>query len=83
MVLYCHVTHLEIAMRTNIDIDDALLSEDMAASGLQSKKATIEEALRMLVRRHRRLNAWVDMKGLGWEGDLAEMREGRHDDPLP
>ena len=63
-------------MRTNIDIDDELLAEAMAAAGLATKKATVEEALRRLVQRHRRRSALADMAGLGWEGDLAAMRGG-------
>jgi Arc/MetJ family transcription regulator len=73
-------THDSI-MRTNIDIDDDLLNEAMAATGLDTKKATVEEALRRLVQRHRRQTAFADMAGLGWEGDLAAMREGREFDP--
>lgn len=67
-------------MRTNIDLDDSLLSEAMAATGLATKKATVEEALRRLVRQHRRRAALADMAGLGWEGDLDAMREGRCSD---
>jgi Arc/MetJ family transcription regulator len=63
-------------MRTNIDIDDELLTEAMAASGLSTKKATVEEALRRLVQRYRRRAACADMTGLGWDSDLAAMREG-------
>ncbi len=69
-------------MRTNIDIDDVLIAEAMAATGLATKKATVEEALRRVVRRHRRQGAIADMAGLGWEGDLDAMREGRGD-PTP
>jgi len=68
-------------MRTNIDIDDDLIAEAMAATGLTTKKATVEEALRRLVRRHQRLDALADMAGLGWDGNLAAMREGRMSDP--
>jgi Arc/MetJ family transcription regulator len=68
-------------MRTNIDIDDELMAEAMAVTGLTSKKATVEEALRRLVRRHHRLAAIEDMAGLGWEGDLDAMRQGRHVTP--
>jgi Arc/MetJ family transcription regulator len=61
-------------MRTNIDIDDDLLAEAMAAVGLATKKATVDEALRRLVLQHRRREAIDDMAGLGWEGDLEAMR---------
>ena len=64
-------------MRTNIDLDDGLLSEAMLATGLTTKKATVEEALRRLVRQHRRQAALADMAGLGWDGDLDTMRDGR------
>ncbi|MBS0643003.1 MAG: type II toxin-antitoxin system VapB family antitoxin [Acetobacteraceae bacterium] len=64
-------------MRTNIDIDDDLLAEAMAATGLPTKKATVEEALRLLVVRHRRRSALAGLAGIGWEGDLDAMREGR------
>jgi Arc/MetJ family transcription regulator len=64
-------------MRTNIEIDDDLLAEAMAVSGLATKKATVEEALRILVRRYRRRAAIADMAGLGWEGDLDASRECR------
>ncbi len=64
-------------MRTNIEIDDDLLSEAMTVTGFVTKKATVEEALRRLVRHHRRAAAIADMVGLGWEGDLDAMREGR------
>jgi Arc/MetJ family transcription regulator len=64
-------------MRTNIEIDDELLAQAMKASGLKTKRATVEEALRRLVRQYRQKKAIADMAGLGWEGDLEAMREGR------
>lgn len=64
-------------MRTNIELDDDLLAEAMQVTGLPTKKATVEEALRKLVRQHRQREAIKNMKGLGWEGDLDAMREGR------
>jgi Arc/MetJ family transcription regulator len=70
-------------MRTNIEIDDDLLAEAMAATGLSTKKATVEEALRTLVRQHRRRAAITDMIGLGWQGDLDALREGRSNEPRP
>ena len=70
-------------MRTNIDIEDGLMAEAMAATGLPTKKATVEEALRRLVRVHRQQEAIRDMSGLGWDGDLDAMREGRDPEPQP
>jgi Arc/MetJ family transcription regulator len=37
-------------MRTSIEIDDELMAEAQRLSGLRSKKQTVEEALRLLVR---------------------------------
>lgn len=62
-------------MRPNIDVDDNLLEQAMAATGLRTKKATIEEALRRLVRAYQQRQAIEDMRGLGWDGDLGKMRE--------
>jgi Arc/MetJ family transcription regulator len=64
-------------MRTNIDIDDELLSRAMAATGLSTKRATVEAGLRLLVRVREQAEALAELKGLGWEGDLDEMRRGR------
>ncbi|MGH7212013.1 MAG: type II toxin-antitoxin system VapB family antitoxin [Acetobacteraceae bacterium] len=64
-------------MRTNIDIDDGLIAEAMKATGLPTKWATVEEALRRLVRHRRQRQAIADMAGQGWDGDLDGMRERR------
>ena len=37
-------------MRTNVEIDDELIKEAQRLSGLRTKRAVIEEALKMLVR---------------------------------
>ncbi len=68
-------------MRTNIELDEDLLEEAMAATGLPTKRATVEEALRSLVRRYRQKAAIGNLAGLGWEGNLAATREGRTDQP--
>lgn len=64
----------EVAVRTNIDLDDALIAEAMELSGLSTKKATIELALRELVEEGRRRKALEELWGMGWEGDLDAMR---------
>jgi Arc/MetJ family transcription regulator len=67
-------------MRTNIELDDALIKEAMEVTGLATKRATVEEALKRLVRQARQRQALEDMKGLGWEGDLDAMRTDWADD---
>jgi Arc/MetJ family transcription regulator len=37
-------------MRTNIEIDSQLMREAMRRSGKRTKRATVEEALRLLIR---------------------------------
>jgi len=61
-------------MRTNIDIDDELLRRAMNATGLKTKKAVVEEALGQLVREQEGRAALQRLWGIGWEGDLDEMR---------
>ncbi|MDR1767083.1 MAG: type II toxin-antitoxin system VapB family antitoxin [Propionibacteriaceae bacterium] len=61
-------------MRTNIDIDDELMAEAMAASGAATKRATVEQGLRVLVR-DSRASSLRALKGkLRWEGDLEAER---------
>ncbi len=64
-------------MRTNIDIDDRLLAQAQAACGTSTKKATVEEALRTVIR----LREQEDILGLAgkvhWDGDLEQSRLGR------
>ncbi len=63
-------------MRISIVIDDELMTRAMASSGLATKKAVIEEALRTLIRlkTQQEIRQWRGQ--LRWEGDLNEMREG-------
>lgn len=67
-----------VHMRTNIEIDDDLIKEAMKLTGLTTKKAAVETALKQMVslKKQERLR---DLRGkLKWEGNLDEMREG-HD----
>lgn len=54
-------------MRTNIDLADTLVSEAMKVTGLGTKKAVVEEALRRLVSAAGQSQAIADMAGLGWD----------------
>jgi Arc/MetJ family transcription regulator len=71
-------------MRTNIDIDDDLMKAAMRATGKKTKKETVEEALRAIVRR-KEIEGLLALKGkLKWEGDLDAMRTDNpkfHDEP--
>jgi Arc/MetJ family transcription regulator len=40
-------------MRTNIEIDDALMAEAQRASGQATKKQIVEQALRLMIRLRR------------------------------
>jgi Arc/MetJ family transcription regulator len=65
-------------MRTNVVIDPDLMRVAQAATGLKTKRAVIEEALRRLVKCHEQVRAIRELKGLAeWEGDLREMRRDR------
>lgn len=61
-------------MRTNIVIDDALMSNALKVTGLKTKKEAVEEGLKLLVQR----NAQRELRKLrgkvSWDGDLNEMR---------
>ncbi len=64
-------------MRTNIVIDDKLMKKALKISGLQTKKAVVEEALNLLIH-IKNQKALRDLRGkLKWEGDLNKMRNNR------
>lgn len=61
-------------MRTNIIIDDKLMSEAAKLSRLKTKKAVVEEGLKLLIR-IKKQGQIRKLKGkLKWEGDLEKMR---------
>jgi Arc/MetJ family transcription regulator len=61
-------------MRTNVVIDDGLMQSALKASGARTKKAAIEEGLKLLVQ----VKSQVEIRGfrgkLKWSGSLDEMR---------
>jgi Arc/MetJ family transcription regulator len=64
-------------MRTNVEIDDVLMRRAMAASGKPTKKAVVEEALRLVVQLKKQEGILKWFGKIQWEGDLNAMREGR------
>jgi len=64
-------------MRTNIDIDDELMAQAMAATGAATKRAVVEEALRLVVQIKRQEGIGNLFGKVRWEGNLDEMRTSR------
>ena len=63
--------------RTNIVLDDELVSHCMEITGIKTKKSLIDFALKELVRKNKQKQI-LKLEGLvNWEGDLNKMREGR------
>lgn len=60
-------------MRTNIVLDDELIDCARALTGLRSKRAVVDEALRTLVRLKEQESIRALRGQLHWEGDLQEI----------
>jgi Arc/MetJ family transcription regulator len=71
-------------MRTNIDIDDGLMAEAMRRGGYPTKRAAVEEGLRLLVRLARQREAAAALRGLdpAWSLEAPAPR-GLHEDQAP
>ncbi len=64
-------------MRTNIELDDDLISQGLEITGLRTKKDLVDYALRELVRR-RDQKKILKLRGkIQWQGDLSETRARR------
>ena len=64
-------------MRTNIDIDDDLMADAQKASGFTTKKQTVEEALRLMIRLRRQQDVGAAFGKFRWRGNLDRSRRGR------
>ena len=64
-------------MRTNVEIDEQLMSEALGITGPKTKRAVIEEALRTLVRLKKQQQVRSLRGKLQWEGSLSLLRERR------
>jgi Arc/MetJ family transcription regulator len=64
-------------MRTNIEIDDDIMREAMRASGARTKRAAVEQGLRLLIAT-RGQGAIRTLRGkVRWSGDLETSRRAR------
>jgi len=61
-------------MRTNIEIDDSLMSDVLKVTGLKTKREAVELGLRTLVRLRKQEKIRNFRGKLNWEGDLDSMR---------
>jgi Arc/MetJ family transcription regulator len=61
-------------MRTNIDIDDRLMRQAMRSSGARTKRAVVEQALRLLVQTKGQSSIRRLRGKIAWEGDLDASR---------
>lgn len=63
--------------RTNINIDDELVAEVMRRYGVATKKQAVDLALRRLVGVPLSREFLLGLEGVGWDGDLEDMRNER------
>lgn len=61
-------------MRTNIAINDDLMRDALAATGLRTKKEVVEQGLKTLVRLAKQGEITQFRGKIGWTGDLDAMR---------
>ena len=62
--------------RTNVVVDDQLIERVMKLYGLRTKREAIEFALRAVAGSRDR-SSILDLEGIGWGGDLKELRRSR------
>ncbi len=61
-------------MRTNIVIDDKLMSDALEATGLETKREAVELGLKTLIKMKKQEGIKAFKGRLKWEGNLEEMR---------
>ena len=64
-------------VRTNIVLDEELVTRVMKRYGLRTKRETIDFALRRLDGQGNPWQSMLELEGAGWDGDLEEMRRSR------
>jgi Arc/MetJ family transcription regulator len=60
--------------RTNLELDEELVTEAMERYGLPSRRAAVDFALRRLLGESMSREEALEMRGSGWHGDLDAMR---------
>lgn len=71
--------HMGRTMRTNIEIDDKLMKRAMRSAKTRTKRETVEQGLRTLIRLKRQEGIRRFRGKVRWEGNLDESRRARLD----
>ena len=72
------VVYAGVMTRTNIDLDDELVERAMRTFGIDTKRQVVQLALeRLLGGGPMSVEEQLEMEGVGWDGDLDEMRADR------
>jgi Arc/MetJ family transcription regulator len=74
MCMFYHDVHI---MRTNIVIDDKLMSDTLRATGLRTKREAVELGLKTLLRLQQQTELRKLRGKYEWEGDLDAMRRDK------
>lgn len=64
-------------LRTNIVLDEELVTRVMKRYGLRTKRETVDFALRRLDGEGNPWQSMLELEGAGWDGDLEETRRSR------
>jgi Arc/MetJ family transcription regulator len=61
-------------MKTNVEVDDVLVTDALKATGLSAQQEVVELALKLLIqmKNQESIRAWRG--NLTWEGNLDQMR---------
>jgi Arc/MetJ family transcription regulator len=64
-------------MRTNIILDEKLVTQGIKLTNLRTRRALVDYALRELIRRKQQRKIMALRGQVDWEGNLVEMRQKR------
>jgi Arc/MetJ family transcription regulator len=64
-------------MRTNIVIDEKLMSEALRLTGAPTKRRVVEDSLKLMIQLKRQERIRAARGKLKWRGDLEAMRRDR------
>jgi Arc/MetJ family transcription regulator len=67
---------MAVVKRTNIVIDEELVERAKNLYGLETTREVVDYALRHIVPPRMTTEEILGMQGIGWDGDLDEMRRG-------